>query len=151
MGFISRANIKHITFNDVESTCNKARRSALPKSPKDVQQINELFETPHVRDNYGLTKRPETKDGQPGQPRSMFFKRAYECEAYAYCIFASDDVIKALQQNSQGTTRKLFADATFKICPVGKFTQVLILFADLLGHVRNHIVSYAYIIDVQAK
>lgn len=94
--------------------------------------MNELFEIEHVRINFGLTKRAE------GQTRSMFFKRAFECPEYAYCIFASDDVIKAILENTDVQTRKIYADGTFKICPIGRFKQVLILFAELLGHVRSY-------------
>lgn len=129
-----RKNIDHIAFEGVKSSCNKARRAALPKSPQTVEEINKLFETEHVRNTFGRTKRAEV-EGETTQG-AMFFKRAYACNAYADCIFASDDVVNAIQQNTEPTQRKIFADATFKICPIGQqFKQVLILFGELLGHV----------------
>lgn len=99
-----------------------------------------------MRDNFGLTKRLEPKEGEPSQTRTMFYKRAYECDGYAYCVFASDDVITAIHQNTEASERKIYADGTFKICPIGKFKQVLILFAELLGHVSAHI--FAHILDL---
>lgn len=104
----------------------------MPVSPESVEQINELFQIENIRKNFGMSKRPKE------QTSSMFFKRAYECPEYAYCVFASDDVINAILENTDVGTRKIYVDGTFKICPIGRFSQVLIIFAELLGHVKSY-------------
>lgn len=119
----------------MESTLQKARRAALPKTPSKIADINELFQIPHVRENYGLSKRTSKDDEPPKIPKTPFFDYAYECEDFGFCIFSSKDIIKDVLENTTQNERKLFADGTFKICPMGDFKQVLIIYAELLGHV----------------
>lgn len=116
----------------MESTLHKVRRAALPKTPSTVSDINRLFEIPHVRQNYGMSKRASN-----GEEPKQFFNYAYECDEFAYCIFSSKEVISAVLEHTETNERKLFADGTFKICPMGQFTQVLIIFAELLGNVST--------------
>lgn len=125
----------------MESTLNKARQAALPKTPSSVADIDKLFKIPNVHKNYGITKR---SNGET----SEFYDASYECADFAYCIFSSKDVIKAIAENTEPNQRKLFADATFKICPMGPFNQVLIIFGELLGHVSiiNKVFSNFYFI-----
>lgn len=54
---------------------------------------------------------------------------------YAYCIFASNDVVNTIKEYTAPENLKLYADGTFEICPQGQFSQVLIIYADLLGYV----------------
>lgn len=130
-----RENVVNISFNSMESTLHKVRRAAMPKTPSKVSDLNRLFEIPYVRHNYGMTKR-ESKDGEPPiVPPTQFFDHAYECDDYAYCIFSSKDVIKSVLAKTEENERVLYADGTFKICPMGVFKLVLIIFAELLGHV----------------
>lgn len=75
------------------------------------------------------------------EEKSTFYKYAYECEEYAFCVFASDDVIRAIEENVDVSERKLYCDATFKICPMGVFKQVLIVFGEIFGHVSVFNVS----------
>lgn len=120
----------HIPFKTVQSSMVKARRAALPKDPQSIQQINDLFKTEMVRDKYGRAERADSTN------HVAFFRGAYEVDDGAYCVFASEDIIKDIKSNTEDIERKtLYADGTFKICPRGNFKQVLILFADLLGHV----------------
>lgn len=131
--FIFREGIDHISFNSMESTLNKVRQAALPKTPSTIADIDKLFKTPNIHVNYGMTKRT-SHDEQPPKT-SQFYDHSYECADFAYCVFSSKDVIKAILDNTEVNERKLFADATFKICPIGPFKQVLIVFGELLGHV----------------
>lgn len=123
----------------MESTSHKVHRAALPKTPSKVSDINKLFEIPHVLQNYGMTKRISKEP--PNIPPTKFFDHAYECDEFAFCIFSSKDIIKAVLEHTEKDERKLFADGTFKICPMGDFSQVLIIFAELLGHVSTTIIQ----------
>lgn len=123
----------HIPFQSVESSMAKARRESLPKNPKTIEEINTLFKTQSVHQNYGLAKRP-IDEMAPSDVQ--FFRGAYKVGEFSYCVFASEDIVKIIEKNIKDMERKtLFADGTFKICPKGLFNQVLIMFADLLGHV----------------
>lgn len=125
-----RTNVA-VSFKSVESVCNQARRAALPKGAKTVQEIIDAFEKDFIRETYGFTYRPNIND-----TKSAFFKHAYECAEFAFCVFSSDDIVKAIEQNVEVSQRRLYSDATFKIVPVGIFKQLLIVFCELLGYVR---------------
>lgn len=108
----------------------KTRRLALPKSPSTVTEIEEAFKIDFIRRYYGMTRRHNVEH------KSDFFKHAFECDDFAFCVFASDDIIKAIEENEPIETRKLYADGTFKITPIGIFSQVLIVFCELHETVR---------------
>lgn len=125
----SRANVD-IPFKVVESICNSSRREALPKNAANVPDILEAFGKEHILETYGYTYRPK------GGERSTFLKYAFECDEFSYCIFASDDIVKMIEENVEPSNRKLYSDATFKVTPIGVFRQVLVLHCDLMGFVR---------------
>lgn len=120
-----------LSFKSVEYICNQARRSALPKTAKTVEEINNAFKVPYIWETYGRTYRTNEEEKTP------FFKHAYKGPDFSFCIFASDDIMKAIQENVDVSERKLYADGTFKICPMGDFKQVVMLFADLNGYVSE--------------
>lgn len=80
---------------------------------------------------YGMTYRKNAKN------ETQFFKYAFECNEYSFCVFASDDVINSILSNFDVSIRKIYADVTFKICPIGIFTQALIVFGEIFGYVRS--------------
>lgn len=131
---LCRANVK-ISYKSVERKLRKARREALPKSPTNAAQINEIYQNDFVRETYGMTLRAKPKDGEGVSKSSKFFKYAYECKDFSYCVYASDDIINAILSCSDATERSLYGDATFRICPLGIFKQILILFGEINGHV----------------
>lgn len=128
-----------MSFKSVESICNQARRAALPKSVKTADEINDAFKVPYIWETYGRTYRMKEEDKTP------FFKYAYNGPEFSFCIFASDDIIKAIEENVDLSERKIYTDGTFKICPMGDFKQVVMLFADLHGYVS--IVKFSFLID----
>lgn len=124
---------------------SKARREALPKDPKNAKEINKAMKNEYVLQNYGMTKRHEPTNGEPPKSVSIvFFRTAFECESYSFCIFAAEDVISIIEEKTAPSERTLFADGTFEICPVGQFNQVLILFSDIYGHVSKCVNSYLW-------
>lgn len=133
-----RAYIDDVSYSSVASSMAKARRDAMPKSPKDVKKLIVQMADPYVRQNYGMTKRHQPKNGvAPKIEQTVFFRTAFECKEFSYCIFAAEEVIAIIKDKTDTSKRTLFADGTFKICPVGEFKQVLIIFSDLYGHVRH--------------
>lgn len=104
------------------------RRNALPKSPASAPEILEAYEKKFVQENYGLTMRNEGK-------KTNFFKHAFECADFSYCVFASDDVINAAITQVEQENRKIYMDGTFRVYPMGKFQQLLIIYVNIHGQV----------------
>lgn len=107
----------------------KARKRALPQTPTNVAQIDEVFKHADVMTMYGMTNRIENAQKTP------FFKGTIDEEKHSACVFASDDIIRSISETSESHERLLYSDATFYITPKGIFTQVLILFAAIYGYV----------------
>lgn len=136
---ICRANIDEIPFSSVSSSMSKARRAALPKDAKRASEIVAAMKEPYVRHNFGMTLRHQPTNGEePKTESSIFFRTAFECEEYSFCIFAAEDVIETIKAKTEADNRTLFADGTFKVCPNGQFSQLLIIFADIYGHVSEY-------------
>lgn len=64
-----------------------------------------------------------------------FFKYAHESKDFSYCIFASDNIIDGIKERIPIERRRYLLDATFKICPYGKFNQFLIIYVEHLEEV----------------
>lgn len=120
----SRSDLK-VSFGSVSRSMYKARNQALPKSPKTAEEIIDAFNNGYIMETYGTTKRANNDD------KRSFFKHAFGCEDYSFCVFASDNIIDAITNNVPIANRKLYADGTFKITPDGVFKQVLIVFGEL--------------------
>lgn len=86
------------------------------------------------------TDTDQQKEDVPTQ-RKMFYKHTFESAAHSYCVFASDDIVDAIKEHIEPSKRRFYMDATFKICPVGNFKQLLILYIDFMGQVRRHFSS----------
>lgn len=90
----------------------KTYAKKFPKSPMNAAGIIESYNDEFVRENYGLTLRNNSEE------RSMFLKHAYTGNGFEYCLFASDDVIKAIEKNIAPENRFYYMDGTFAIVPV---------------------------------
>lgn len=118
-----------VSFKSVENIMSKARRKGLPSNVTTSKEILDAFEIPYVKEMYGSTLRSNEAE------KSTFFKHAYECADFSFCVFSSDDIVKYIEANVPVSERKIFSDATFKVCPFGQFKQLLIVFCELLGYV----------------
>lgn len=111
-------------------------KQTLPKSPKDVPEILRASSNEFVKKNYGTTLR-QNKD-----EKSDFFRHAFQSNEYAFCIYASNDIINAINQEILPENRQYFMDGTFKVCPMGIFQQLLIVHVNFLGQ----IVPFMYVL-----
>lgn len=109
----------------------KARQATFPKTPKNVTEITDAFENEHIRAEFGTTIRKDESK------KTAFFKGAISSDNYSACVFASDDIVKAIETTSEPHERLLSSDATFDITPMGIFNQVLIIFAAIYGCVSR--------------
>lgn len=95
---------------------SRSRSANLPSSVLDAAQINESFAKPEPLAMYGTT-----------QSGHRFFRTAYSCPDFSYCVFASPNVIRWIELRIPANNRRYLMDATFKICPFGVFNQLLII------------------------
>lgn len=126
---IFRANLTGLAYKKASKSMYSARKRALPITPKNVAEIDEVFEQADVMTMYGMTDR--TDDAQ----KTRFFKGTIGEKNHSACVFASDDIVRSILETSESHERLLYSDATFYITPKGIFTQVLILFAAIYGYV----------------
>lgn len=99
-----------------------------PDSPKNVAEIIEYFAHDSVKTTSGQTLRG------PDEETSEFFKHGFACKDYSFCLFASDDIIKIIG-TIPPNERLFFCDGTFKVVPIGEFTQLLVLSVNIEGQV----------------
>lgn len=122
-----------MSFKSVKNTCAKARQDALPKAAKTVEEIVQAFESSYTYETYGLTHRNNAADKSP------FYRGAFRTPGGSFCVFASTDTIRAITKHVAVSDRKIYIDGTFKTCPAGEFKQIVILFAEVFGHVSDKI------------
>lgn len=111
---------------------HKIRSKSLPPCPKDISQIVDAFQKEYVRNNYGLTIRNEAA------PRTLFFRRAFEGDDFAYCMFVSQDIVEAIKEHIAVENRQYYLDGTFAVVPMGIFKQLLIIHINFMGQVSTH-------------
>lgn len=106
---------------------SRKRQPIMPKSPVTAHELAIAFEDENIMKTFGMTK---------SNPPSNFFKKIYQCDAFSYCIFASDKVIALIQANLPVADRHFLIDATFKVCPFGSFKQLLIIYIKYMQKVN---------------
>lgn len=127
-----RSKVEGVSLPGMVRQLHKIRANTLPSSPKNIAEVLKVYKTPYVIENYGLTLRDDAN------VRTMFFNHAYENDDFAYCVFASLDIVTAIKTNIQNVKdRQFFIDGTFKVCPIGIFNQLLIVHINFMGQVSN--------------
>lgn len=126
--FYFRAIQLGISFPKVSRTLTKNYAKKFPPSPKSVAEILAFFSDESIQNTIGMTLRDENEATTP------LFKHAFECEAYSFCVFASDDIINIIKAKIPAE-RNFFLDGTFKICPNGIFKQLLVISVDISSQV----------------
>lgn len=129
MFFFQSAAKYGISEKQMERNNLLLRSKTLPAPPKNSKEIIEKFNDAEVLKQYGTTNRDEVGN------RSLFYKHAYHCDDFQYCIFASDDIINDIENNIAPESRIYMIDGTFKITPFGDFVQVVIVSVMFLGQV----------------
>lgn len=94
---------------------------------KNVDDILAAYSNQDIMSRFGITG-----NGQ------RFYKTAFACDQFEYCIFASDDVIGNIRDRIPSDRRNYLMDATFKICPYGTFNQLLIIYVSYLDSVKSY-------------
>lgn len=111
-----------LNFNKIRRNLLKIRSGTIPKPPLNVEEVIEVYKNEEVIENYSKTKHQNKE--------FLFFKDAYDCGEFSYCFFLSDHVIENIKKNIPQDQRRYMMDATFKICPMGTFYQLLVIYVD---------------------
>lgn len=124
--FLCRAPLATISYHQLKRSVYRARNTNLPQNAQDVPSIIEAYSRPNTMSKFG-----NTASG------NSFYKTAYSCEAFSYCIFASDDIIKMFEEGIPIERRIFLMDANLKIRPIGIFNQMLIIYVSYLDTVSD--------------
>lgn len=110
----------------MERNLYRCKSLAMPSSPKTARELELLFQNTDTLRTYGFS---QFEDG--GTPL-QFYRSTYVCDDFSYCIFASESVIRNIAANISVERRNYLMDATFKVCPMGEFTQFLIIHVEYM-------------------
>lgn len=117
-----------IEHQDLEKPYSKMQRNlrllrskSLPQSPLDCSGIDIAFARSDIMEKFGFSKHQSK--------REKFFHGTVSNRSFSFCVFASINTIKLIQENVRPTKRVILMDATFKIVPISCFTQILIIHA----------------------
>lgn len=104
----------------------RRRQQALPQSPQTAVEVECRFREEEIMKAYGNTVH---------ESPNVFFKTVFTSKSFSYCIFASDAIIRNINEYIAIDRRNYFMDATFKVCPYGEFTQLLIIYVEYMEQV----------------
>lgn len=111
------ANLK---FLKIQRTLQRVKKSGLPKNPTNIEEINAAFRNDEIMNTYGTSLQSSKK--------YKFFSGGFETPDHSFCVFSSEAMIELIEQNIPPADRHILMDATFQICPVGPFKQILIFY-----------------------
>lgn len=109
-----------IDFKKYERTFQRIKKGCLPKNPTTIAEIIAAYEKDSIMTSYGETLHVEQK--------YRFFDGAFEADDHSFCVFSSKATIELVTEKMPPAARHILMDATFSICPVGPFKQLLILY-----------------------
>lgn len=114
-----------IAYPAVKRSLLRSRTATIPRNIYDVDAILAAYDVPENMQNYGMTS-----------SGNRYFKYAHKAATFSYCIFASDDIIRQIDERIPSVNdRHYLMDATFKIVPLGVFTQLWIIYVNYLERV----------------
>lgn len=136
----TRAPKVTLSYEKLKRSMYRKRQRILPKNAQDVPSILEAFSDDNIFDKYG-----KTASG------NKFFKTAYNCANFSYCIYASDDIIDLFHASIPIDQRIFLMDATFKIVPFGVFNQILIIYTAYMEKVFWFFLCFCFSYVLETK
>lgn len=110
-----------VNFYTLERTLYRLARGNLPQSPLTAAEVAFAFQNEKIMERFGTTKSNEP---------SPFFRKVYVCSQFSYCVFASQSIIRRIETHIKIDERNFLLDATFKVCPMGDFRQLLVVYVE---------------------
>lgn len=103
------------------------RRTESMPTALSAAEMKEAYENEDIMREFGMTSHQH--------PR-QFYKIAYECDDFSYCVFASDSIVDEVKKMNVAE-RHYLIDGTFKVVPFGAFNQLLIINVEYLEKVGS--------------
>lgn len=120
-----------IELKTKQRNCQKIKRGTIPKNPGNIDEIIAAFEDPKIMQAFGMS-------AHEGDKKCKFFDGAIQKKHHCFCVFSSKTIINLVHKHIPVDERHILMDATFKIVPVGEFSQLLILYIRIKYEVSNY-------------
>lgn len=123
-------NASHLHFNVMERNLRRLQYKVFPKQPETCNEITTNYTLDNVNKLFAYTI---------GDNLFLFYKGLHEDKSrgFAFCVFASDNIINLINEHISIAERNYLMDATFKVCPVGPFAQLLIIYLEYCNDVSR--------------
>lgn len=109
-----------LEYKKHQRNVQKIRDSAIPRNPTNCAGIRDAFQQDDIMATLGRSKHLD---------HPIFFDGVVEKRKHSFCVFSSKYAIALIEKHVEAGRRHFMLDATFKVCPVGPFTQLLIIHA----------------------
>lgn len=116
--------MSNVYYSKLSRSLRRLKESVFPQSPRTVQELVSEFNKQHIDRAFGTTR----NGGQ-------FFHGVVSDEGYSCAIFASTEIMELIENHIPPTNRVYLADATFKVVPVGFFTQLFVIYVAYEGDI----------------
>lgn len=116
--------MKDVHYSRINRTLRRMKNRVFPKSPANIEDLNREFDKEHIKSAFGTTT-----DDKP------FYYGSISNEKSSCAIFGSQEIMDNIEKNIPTQDRVYLMDATFKIVPMGFFTQLLLIYIAYKGSV----------------
>lgn len=120
-------NESSLVFQKMERQLRRIKNNSENKAPKTCHEVIQLFISDQIMAKYGYNLRGTDE----------FYVAGEATESHDFCLFASKESIKLVEENIAPPQRIYLMDATFKIVPHGRFRQLLIIHIQWNNNVRR--------------
>lgn len=116
-----------LDFFKHERALQNLRKTAIPANPSTCSEIGDAFMKENIMNGLGKSQHSE---------KNIFFDGVVETNRYSFCIFSSKYICRLIDEHIPNDRRHYLMDATFKVCPVGPFNQLLIIYISYIEKVN---------------
>lgn len=130
--FTNRTPQAAVSYDNIKRSLFRRRNEFIPPNAKNVEDIVDAYNQEEILNEFGTSK-----------VMGRFFKTAFQCDEFSYCLFASDTIVDRVSNRIPVDQRVFLMDATFKIVPFGQFNQILIIYA---AYMERHVVPFIWVL-----
>lgn len=120
--------VKSVPFEEIERTLRRTRDIVLPKSLETITEIENAFKDVKIMEKFGMCLKNKDENGEEGDENQTFYMGTVKSGRFCTVIFGSPGVIGLIKAHIPSNRRNYMLDRTFKIVPMGAFTQLLIIY-----------------------
>lgn len=124
--FSNQAASTSLNYEKMKRNLTRIKTNVLPKSPKTIEEVIEVFKNPEIMKTFGMTSHNDPK---------LFYRGTVNEKDFAYSVFFSQAVADLITAHIEPGRRRYLMDATFKIVTVGIFSQFLIIYVEYIDMV----------------